>query len=74
MIEVETITRKWGNSLGITLPKDEVLREHLKVNEKVRVLVIKRLQTPEKTFGMFKGKITKSAQEIKDQLRKELYS
>lgn len=70
---VETVTRKWGNSLGITLPKDDVKKEHFKVNERVVVLVLKSTQTPCRTFGMFQGRISKSAQEIKDKLRSELY-
>ena len=35
MIECETITRKWGNSIGITLPKEIVETEHLKEDEKI---------------------------------------
>ncbi len=74
MIEVETITRKWGNSIGITLPKDELEKEEITENEPVLVLVIKQNQTPKSTFGMFKGKIPKSTQQIKDELKKELYN
>jgi len=74
MIEVETITRKWGNSIGITLPKDELEKEEITENEPVLVLVIKQNQTPKSTFGMFKNKIHKSTQQIKDELKKELYN
>ncbi len=73
-MECETITRKWGNSLGITLPKEIVEEQNLKENEKIIVLVIKKNSTLKKTFGMLKGKLKKSAQQMKDELRKELYN
>ncbi|HLC70872.1 MAG TPA: AbrB/MazE/SpoVT family DNA-binding domain-containing protein [Candidatus Nanoarchaeia archaeon] len=73
MIELETVTRKWGNSLGITLPKDEVERQHIEENEKVLVLVIKKNQTPHKLFGMMRGKWNKTGQQIKDEIRAELH-
>lgn len=74
MIECETITRKWGNSLGVTLPKEFVEEQHIKENEKVRILILKQNHTFKKTFGMLKGKFgKKSTQQIKDEIRAELY-
>ena len=69
MIECEAITRKWGNSIGITLPKNEDFKE----NEKVQVLIIKQKNVLKKTFGMAKGKLKKSTQQLKDEIRKELH-
>lgn len=73
MIECETITRKWGNSIGITLPKEDLEREHISENEKVLVLLMKRSQTPKKLFGMMRGKWNKTGQQVKDELRRELH-
>lgn len=73
MIECETITRKWGNSLGITLPKEVVESQHLKEHEKIKVLVLKENGTLRKAFGMVKGKWGKNAQQTKDEIRKELH-
>ena len=73
MIECETTTRKWGNSLGITLPKEVVKDAHIKEHEKIRILIIKQNKTLEKTFGMAK-KWGKSAQKIKDEIRAELHN
>ncbi len=73
MAECETITRRWGNSLGITLPKELVQKEHLHVEQKVKVLILKPSRTAQGTFGMMKGKWNKTAQAIKDQTRAELY-
>lgn len=74
MIECETTTRKWGNSLGITLPKEVVEQEHIQENEKIKVLILKDSRALKKTFGMVRGKWRKSTQAIKDELRKELYN
>ena len=52
MIECETVTRKWGNSIGITLPKNEDIKE----NEKVHVLILKQKTVLKETFGLGKGK------------------
>ncbi len=73
MIELETVTRKWGNSLGITLPKEVVEQEHISENEHLRVLILKQRNPLKSTFGMMKGKWNKSGQEIKDELRRELH-
>lgn len=73
MIECETITRKWGNSIGITLPREIVEKEHLKEDEKITILVLKQRPSLKETFGLLKGKWTKSAQQIKDEIRAELY-
>lgn len=66
MAEIETITRKWGNSLGITIPKEIVEAEHLEENQKIRV-EIKKKPTFHRFFGILKTK--KSAQELKDEMR-----
>ena len=73
MIECETVTRKWGNSLGITLPKEIVESQRLKEHEKIKVLVLKENGNLSKAFGLAKGKWKKSAQQIKDETRKELH-
>jgi len=67
MAKIEIITRKWGNSLGITLPKDIVDEEHLQENQRV-VIEIKKVIDLRKIKGI--GKFSKSAQKIKDEMRK----
>ena len=51
MAEVETITRKWGNSLGITLPKEMVDKEHLIENQRV-IVEIKQVRDIRKLRGL----------------------
>ena len=66
MAELETITRKWGNSLGITIPKNVVEEEHLREDQKVLVEIKPVVDfRPLRGLGHFK----KSAQELKDEMR-----
>lgn len=74
MIVVETEAKKWGNSLGIIIPKDIVSQEHLKEHSKVRLLLLKDGSKALKDmFGVAKGNLRKPTQQIKDELRAELY-
>lgn len=41
MMEIDVKTKKWGNSLGITIPNEVVREMNLKPNEGIRVLVEK---------------------------------
>jgi len=74
MIECDTVTRKWGNSIGVTIPKDVLDKEHIKEDEKIKIIIIKPNQALKKTFGMLKGKWKKSTDEIKSDMKKELYN
>ena len=73
MIERETKLRAWGNSIGVVIPKEDVIKENLYVDQTVKVLI-----TPVKTikvkdiFGQLKFK--KSTEEIMKEVDKELYS
>ncbi len=64
----KAIVRKWGNSLGIILPKELVDYQHLKEDDKVTVFVVKEADLS-KVYGSLKGKITKSGQEMKNLAR-----
>lgn len=71
-MEIETTTRKWGNSLGIRLPRDFVKKKNLKENVKIRVEVItdEDINGLDEIFGMIKKRKI-SAQKMKDISRKE---
>ena len=66
MTEMETVTRKWGNSLGITIPRDLVQKEHLHQNQKV-VVEIKTVVDITRIRGL--GTFSKSTQQLKDEMR-----
>ena len=69
MIEVEAKVRKWGRSLGVVLPKKKIIKEGIKENETVVLLIGKRTNALKETFGTFKFKRT--TQEILDESDKE---
>lgn len=74
MIECETKLKVWGNSVGIVIPKDKVNEEHLKANQKVRVIItpIKILRVKD-IFGTLKN-WKKPTKQIMKEIDKELDS
>ena len=61
------VARKWGNSIGITIPNKVIEKEKIKPNDKV-VVSIQKAKSIESLFGTLKTK--KTAQELKDEARK----
>lgn len=71
---LETRLKRWGNSFGVVVPVEFVNHEKIGENDKIRVLILKDSKKAfKKTFGIGKGKIKRSAQEFKDEERRELY-
>ena len=66
MTEVEVVTRKWGNSLGIALPKKLVEQERLCEHEHL-VIEVRRVVDLRWLRGILTTK--KSAQQLKDAMR-----
>ena len=58
--------RRWGNSLGITIPKQVVEEEGITLKDELVVAIKKKIDISD-IRGLFKFK--KSAQEIKDEMR-----
>ena len=58
MIEHETRLKAWGNSIGIVIPKEDIKKEGLHVDQKVKVVIIpvKTLKVKD-IFGKLKLKI-----------------
>ena len=69
MVETEVKTRKWGSSIGVVLPKEVVDEIGIKPDETIRIDVRKSLKVKD-VFGMFPRFSKKSAQELKDEMRK----
>lgn len=67
MEQFQAIPKKWGNSIGITIPSDVIKQEHIKPQKKVIVLVIgdtrKKL---EDVFGSLKLK--KKTQQVMNEI------
>lgn len=68
MTEIECTARKWGNSLGIIIPKEIVEEEHIGENESVTVSFHKRHKASE-FFGLLPG-WKRTAAEIKRDMKR----
>ena len=68
MIELQLKTKKWGNSVGLIIPKKYSIRPHQEV--KVHIEPIKKFTTVKDIFGTFKSK--RSTKQIMREIDKEL--
>ena len=70
-MEYETKLKKWGNSIGVVIPKEKIKREKLKEDQKVRVMIspVKSVKVKD-IYGKLKWK--KSTRKIVKDLDKEL--
>ena len=66
-METLATARKWGNSVGITIPPEVLAKEKIQPNDQV-VVSVRKVTPIIELFGTFKTK--KSAQQIKDEMRK----
>jgi len=66
---IKTFTRKWGNSIGVILPKEFVEKQKIKENQEIIINVIQEADLSN-IFGMIK-KRKMSGQKMKDLARKE---
>ncbi len=73
MQAIRAKTRRWGNSIGVIIPRNIAEKEHIKENQAIDILIVKRTNALKETFGMLGNRLKKSSQEIKDELRSELY-
>ncbi len=70
-MELQTNARikAWGNSLGIVIPRELIIKEDLQENDEVKITISKN-NTLEGFFGKGKG-IKINAQKMKDEARQE---
>lgn len=73
-MEIKTMAklRAWGNSIGIVLPKEELKKENMKVNDEVEIVIKKKVNPLREAFG--KLKFTKSTEKILKEVDEELKS
>ena len=74
METIEVKVKKWGNSLGVVIPKEVINSKNLKEGSELE-LVIKPLNKTKvkNVFGILKGKIKKSSDQILKEVDKELW-
>ncbi len=69
MQQFEAVAKKWGNSIGITIPNEVVKQEHLKPQKKVTILVVgEHDKKPKTVYGSLHLK--KKTQQVMDEWRK----
>lgn len=68
-METKVIARKWGSSIGVIIPKEIVDAKKIKENDEIIIEVKKKIVLAGDLFGMFKGRIKRPTQEIKDEMR-----
>ena len=73
MLEFDTRIKRWGNSFGLLIPKQEIDQERLKEEEELHVIVIRKNKAIKESFGLLK-EWHKTAQELKDRTRRDLYA
>lgn len=65
----KTVPKRWGNSLGVTIPREIVTMEKLSPQKEVTLFVVgNQMESLRKIFGTLK--ITKPTQEIMDEIDK----
>ena len=63
----DAIPKQWGNSIGITIPREIIKKEHISPKKKAKFLVIgAAMDEVKKSFGSLKFK--KSTQQIMDEI------
>ena len=71
MIELEGEIKKWGNSVGLRLRKSELRKNNMRLNQKVRALIIAVKSVKVKDLmGALKSK--RSTAEVMKEIDKEL--
>ncbi len=68
-MEIETIAKRWGSSIGIIIPKEIVETNKIRENDVIKI-EIKNRPLAREFFGRFKGKFKHSTQELKDEARR----
>jgi len=62
---IRTVVHKWGNSLGIVIPREEASREGLHENDEVEIVIRKAVDIRQ-LFGKYKFR---DLQSLKNELR-----
>jgi len=63
----ETIPKQWGNSLGITIPKEVIEKENISIKKKSKFIAIgTEMNELKKAFGTLKLK--KSTQKVMNEI------
>ena len=68
MADINVKVRKWGDSLAVIIPKEVAEQEKISTNDSIHRKLEKKMNFLD-LFGIAKGKIKKSAQQLKNESR-----
>ena len=69
-MEIKAKTRKWGNSIGVIIPKEIIRQQNIKPDQEVTILVSsKPITTGRDIWGTFKFK--KSTEQLMREVDKD---
>ena len=68
MADINVKVRKWGDSLAVIIPKNVAEQEKISTNDSIHIKLEKKMNFLD-LFGVAKGKIKKSAQQLKNESR-----
>jgi len=64
MIEVKAEIKKWGNSLAIILPKEQMKDQNMKIGKKLTIMIPENDVSLRDEFGSLKSVLKKSTTKI----------
>jgi len=74
METIDVKVKKWGNSLGVVIPKEIINSKNLKEGSEIELIIRPLKKTKVKNvFGILKGKMKKSSDQILKEVDKELW-
>ena len=68
-MEIKTVARRWGSSIGVIIPKEVVEAKNIREDDEIVIRVEKNRPKAGELFGLLKG-WKKSTQKIKDEMRR----
>lgn len=71
MFGTEVSLRKWGKSIGVVIPKEDIINEKLKAGDKIKIIILKKNNVLKETFGIAKAKTP--TEKLLKESNKDLY-
>lgn len=68
--QVKVITRRWGNSIAVVIPKEIIDNQRIKEDQEIVIEIKMEKPTVGELFGKFPRLRDWSAQELKDEARR----
>ncbi len=69
-MQIKAVTRKWGNSIAVVIPKELVERQQIHEDEEIIIRVEKKRPRAGVLFGRFPELKITPTQQLKDEVRR----